>query len=122
LKTHILNVHCKTKGCWNTIALFGTREALFPTDESVVRKRPMTFEQHSAACVGLLLDESSAGDAEEDQPVVADQPAVEVGEDRRPGWVKHARYYWLLLAESHLTRRPFGAMLRRIWALPLPAG
>ena len=35
--------------------------------------------------------------------------------------VKHARYYWLLLAESHLTRRLFGAMLRRIWALPVPA-
>ncbi len=32
--------------------------------------------------------------------------------------VKHARYYWLLLAESHLTRRVFGAILRRIWALP----
>ncbi len=26
--------------------------------------------------------------------------------------VKHARYYWLLLAESHLTRRLFGSMLR----------
>jgi hypothetical protein len=25
--------------------------------------------------------------------------------------MKHARYYWLLLAESHLTRRLFGAML-----------
>jgi len=36
--------------------------------------------------------------------------------------IKHARYYWLLLAESHLTRRLFGAMLRRIWALLLPAG
>jgi hypothetical protein len=36
--------------------------------------------------------------------------------------VKHARYYWLLLAESHLTRRLFGAMLQRIWALPLPTG
>ena len=24
--------------------------------------------------------------------------------------VKHARYYWLLLAESHLTRRLFGSM------------
>ncbi len=36
--------------------------------------------------------------------------------------VKHARYYWLLLAEGHLTRRVFGAMLRRIWLLPLPAG
>ena len=35
--------------------------------------------------------------------------------------VKHARYYWLLLAEGHLTRRLFGDMLRRIWALPVPA-
>ena len=36
--------------------------------------------------------------------------------------VKHARYYWLLLAESHLTRRLFGRMVRRIEALPVPAG
>ena len=34
--------------------------------------------------------------------------------------VKHARYYWLLLAEGHLTRRLFGSMLRMIAALPLP--
>lgn len=36
--------------------------------------------------------------------------------------IRDARYYWLLLAESHLTRRLFGAMLRRIWALPEPTG
>jgi hypothetical protein len=36
--------------------------------------------------------------------------------------VKHARYYRLLLAESHLTRRLFGSMLQRIWALPVPTG
>ena len=36
--------------------------------------------------------------------------------------VKHARYYWLLLTESHLTSRLFGSMLRRIWALPVPSG
>ena len=35
--------------------------------------------------------------------------------------VKHARYGWLLLAKGHLTRRLFGAMLQRIWALPVPA-
>ena len=35
--------------------------------------------------------------------------------------VKHARYYWLLLAEGHLTRGRFVAMLRRIAMLPLPA-
>jgi hypothetical protein len=36
--------------------------------------------------------------------------------------IKHARYYWLLLAEGHLTRRLFTAMVRRIDLLPLPAG
>ena len=35
--------------------------------------------------------------------------------------IKHARYYWLLLPESHLTRRLFGGMLRKIAALPSPA-
>jgi hypothetical protein len=34
----------------------------------------------------------------------------------RPG--KHARYYWLFLAEGHLNRRRLGAMLGRI-ARPL---
>ena len=36
--------------------------------------------------------------------------------------VKHARYYWLLLAESHLTRRLFASIVRRIELLPFPAG
>jgi hypothetical protein len=36
--------------------------------------------------------------------------------------VKHARYHWLLLAESHLTKRLIGSMVRRIAMLPLPAG
>jgi len=36
--------------------------------------------------------------------------------------IKHVRYYWLLLAESHLTRRRFGARLARIAALPSPSG
>ena len=36
--------------------------------------------------------------------------------------IKHAPYYWLLLAAGHLTRRLFGAMVRRIEALTLPAG
>ena len=38
------------------------------------------------------------------------------------GLVKHARYYWLLLAEGYPTRQRFGSMLRRIPALPLPNG
>jgi hypothetical protein len=33
--------------------------------------------------------------------------------------VQHARYCWLLLAESHLTRRLFRSTVWRIGALPL---
>jgi hypothetical protein len=36
--------------------------------------------------------------------------------------VKHARYYWVLLAEGHLHRQLFGQMLRRIGALSVPSG
>jgi hypothetical protein len=36
--------------------------------------------------------------------------------------VKHARYYWLMLAESHLTRRLLGSMIRRIDALAAATG
>jgi hypothetical protein len=36
--------------------------------------------------------------------------------------VKHARYYWLLLAQSHLTRRLFAAIQGRIAALAVPTG
>ena len=36
--------------------------------------------------------------------------------------IKHARYYWPLLAESHLTRRLLGAVVGRIAALPVPTG
>ena len=36
--------------------------------------------------------------------------------------IKHARYYRLLLAESHLTRRLFGSILLRIAGLSHPAG
>jgi len=36
--------------------------------------------------------------------------------------VKHARYCWLLLAEGHLNRRPFGEMLNRLAMLPVPGG
>jgi hypothetical protein len=36
--------------------------------------------------------------------------------------VKHARYYRLMLAESHLRRRLFGSMVRRIDALAVASG
>jgi len=52
--------------------------------------------------------------------LVADQLAAAAGENRR-AVDKHARYYGLLLAESHRTRRLFGNMLRRIAMLASPA-
>ncbi len=61
------------------------------------------------------------GGAEEDWKLVAtslQQRLVKTG----GRLVKHARYYWLLLAEGHLSRRLFGSRLRRIAALPLPDG
>jgi hypothetical protein len=36
--------------------------------------------------------------------------------------VKHARYYWLMLAEGHPTRRLFGAIARRLQTLSVPTG
>ena len=36
--------------------------------------------------------------------------------------IKHARYYWLMLAESHLTRRLFASMVRQIGALAVATG
>jgi hypothetical protein len=36
--------------------------------------------------------------------------------------LRYAHYYWLLLAEGHLSRRLFGNMLRKMAALPLPDG
>ena len=36
--------------------------------------------------------------------------------------VKHRRCYWLMLAESHPTRRLFGSMVRRIGALQVATG
>jgi hypothetical protein len=44
-----------------------------------------------------------------------------VGKDRGP-LIEHALNYWLLFAESHPTRRLFGAMGGRISALPVAAG
>jgi hypothetical protein len=36
--------------------------------------------------------------------------------------MQHARYYWLMLAESHLAWRLFAGMLAKIAMLPSPAG
>jgi hypothetical protein len=46
------------------------------------------------------------------------QPLVKTG----GRLVKHALYYWLFLAEGHLNRRRFGAMLGRIALVSIPTG
>jgi hypothetical protein len=75
----------------------------------------------------LQLGEAVAacGSAVAGRRAVADEPTAAVGEDRGR-LIKHAWYYWLLLAEGHSTRRLFEAMLRRgpegTPALPAPAG
>jgi hypothetical protein len=45
-----------------------------------------------------------------------------IKEGKQAVLVRHARYYSLLLAEGHLNRRRFGAMLGRIALLPIPTG
>jgi len=64
---------------------------------------------------------AAAGAAEEDPELVADQLAAAAGEDRGR-LVKHARYYWPMLAESHLTGWLFGSMVRRIDVLAVAPG
>ena len=64
---------------------------------------------------------TATGTAAADQELVADelqQRLMKTG----GRLVKHARYYWLLLAEGHLNRKLFGQMLGRLAALPVPGG
>lgn len=59
--------------------------------------------------------------AEEDRELVAGQLAATVVKTGGR-LIKHARYYWLMLAESHLSRRSFGSMVRQIDALAVATG
>jgi hypothetical protein len=68
---------------------------------------------HDAPIVAPTRPAAAQGDPQ-------DEPCVSVTFGGR--LVKHARYYWLLLAEGHLNRRRFGAMLGRIALLPVPTG
>jgi hypothetical protein len=63
----------------------------------------------------------AAGAAEEDRQLVAADATAAAGEDRGR-LIKRALYHWLLLAESQLTRRLVGTMVRRISALPMATG
>jgi hypothetical protein len=64
---------------------------------------------------------AAPGTAKKDRELVADEFAAAEGLVKTGGrLIKHARCYWLMLAESHPTRRLFGAMVGRIAALPVP--
>ena len=74
--------------------------------------------QHSAYNLGNLLRRLVLPKGIEDWSLTSlQQGPVKTG----GRLVKHARYYWLMLAEGHLTRTRFAAMMRRIVTLPLPA-
>jgi hypothetical protein len=91
-------------------------------DATELSSFPLKPGTAGAESAGLQLGEfvAAAGVAQAHRELVADEFTAKTGEDGRT--VKHARYYWLLLAESHLTRRLFGSMVRRIAVLSLPAG
>ena len=65
---------------------------------------------------------AAPGAANQDLQLVAEKLAEQRLVKTGGRLVKHACYYWLLLAESHLMRRLFGSMLRRTGGLPLPTG
>src|SRR5271169_5458749 len=90
------------------------------TELSSFPLKPGTARAESA---GLQPGEfvAAAGVTKANRELVAHEFTATTGEDGGR-LVKHARYYWLLLAESHLTRRLFGSMVRRIAVLSPPAG
>ena len=94
-----------------------------PLDAVVVPSVPGERSAPATERTGLQPGQplAQADPAAGDQALVADESPAAAGENEGR-LVKHARYYWLLLAEGHLNRRLFGEMLRRIWALPVPAG
>ncbi len=55
---------------------------------------------------------ATSGAAAKGKELVADELAAVLREDRRTVGETCARYYWLLLAEGHLTRERFGSMLK----------
>jgi len=69
---------------------------------------PVKARREAIATSWHIGELASAGAAATDWELVADQLATEVVKTGGR-LVRHARYYWLLLAENHLTRRLFRA-------------
>jgi hypothetical protein len=76
-------------------------------------------QKHTACYHGNLGRRLVLPKRVDDWPLTSLQPWL-VKTGRRSS--KHAWYYWLLVLESHLMRALFGNLLRRIVALPSPAG
>ena len=96
------------------------RQAGDPLDAAVVPSVP--GQRSAAATERPGVRTSATSGAEFSLPPLIKSWSLTSLQQRlvKPGGrlVKHAHYYWLLLAEGHLHRRLFGDMLRRIWALP----
>jgi hypothetical protein len=77
-------------------------------------------EAGSAADTGILISQRLPSRERER----AEASPKRLSTDCPPGarLVKHARYYWLMLAESHLTGRLFRSTARRIDALAVATG
>ena len=108
---------------WHGGAMDQGRQAGDALDAVVVPSVPGERSAPATERPGLQPGQlvAQTGPAAANQALVAHESPAAAGENRGR-LVKHARYYWLLLAEGHLTRRLFGDMLRRIWALPVPGG
>jgi hypothetical protein len=74
-------------------------------------------------CAGLQLGQfvAAAGVGRANRELVANKFTATTDKEGER-LVKHARYYWLLLAETHLTKRLAGNVLWRFAGLSLPAG
>ena len=94
---------------WPGGAMDQGRQAGDPLDAAVVPSFPGERSAPSTERPGLQPGQfvAQTRPARHDQALVADKSPAAAGEDGGPS-VKHARYYWLLLAEGHLNRRLFG--------------
>ena len=89
----------------------GSTKRVLTTSRAIADQEPLLQQ-----CVAQLVGHGRGSNHRQETPPQAKET---------PGWttggrlIKHARYYWLLLAEGPLTRRLFGAMVLRIAALPV---
>jgi hypothetical protein len=87
----------------------------------------LTMNAHRIVIVFLALiaggkdDGSGAGAGQEAQHPCHHGKRRRLGNCRRCMSSEPSRYYWLLLVESHLTRRLFAGIFAKVAMLPSPA-